>query len=137
MEHPNATRMRQTVGAFMAGDIPRLLDGFAENVVWYAPGDTPASGRFQGREGVLRFFTMLDEVSGGTLRIEADDVLADDRYVTTFLTITARRQGERMSVVVAELAEVDEHGRWSRCWFVPDKLDEWNAFFAGANSESH
>jgi uncharacterized protein len=137
MEHPNATRMRQTVGAFMAGDIPLLLDGFAENVVWYAPGDTPASGRFQGREGVLRFFTMLDEVSGGTLRIEADDVLADDRYVTTFLTITARRQGERMSVVVAELAEVDEHGRWSRCWFVPDKLDEWNAFFAGANSESH
>jgi ketosteroid isomerase-like protein len=137
MEHPNATRMRQTVGAFMAGDIPLLLDGFAENVVWYAPGDTPTSGRFRGREGVLRFFTMMDEVSGGTLRIDVDDVLAGDRYVTIFLTITARRHGERMSVVVAQLAEVDEHGRWSRCWFLPDKLDEWNGFFAGANSESH
>ena len=56
--------------------------------------------------------------------------------MTTFLTITARRHGERMSVVVAQLAEVDEHGRWSRCWFLPDKLDVWNGFFAGANSES-
>jgi hypothetical protein len=56
MEHPNATRMRQTVGAFMAGDIPLLLDGFAENVVWYAPGghagerQTPGAG---GRPAVL------------------------------------------------------------------------------------
>ena len=137
MEHPNATRMRQTVGAFMAGDIPLLLDGFAENVVWYAPGDTPASGRFRGREGVQRFFTMMDEASGGTLRVEVDDVLAGDRYVTIFLTITAHRHGERMRVIVAQFAEVDEHGRWSRCWFLPDKLDEWNRFFAGANSESH
>jgi hypothetical protein len=56
--------------------------------------------------------------------------------VTTFLTVTARRHSERMSVVVAQLAEVDEHGRWSRWWFLPDKLDEWNGFFAGANSES-
>lgn len=137
MEHPNATRMRQTVGAFMAGDIPLLLDGFAENVVWYAPGDSPASGRFRGREGVRRFFTMMDEASGGALRVEVDDVLAGDRYVTIFLNITAHRRGERMSVVVAQFAEVDEHGRWSRCWFLPDKLDEWNRFFAGAKSENH
>ena len=137
MEHPNATRMRQSVGAFMAGDIPLLLDGFAEDVVWYSPGDTPASGRLRGREGVLRFFTMMDEASGGTLRVEVDDVLAGDRYVTIFLTITAHRHGERMSVVVAQLAEVDEDSKWSRWWFLPDKLDEWNRFFAGANSESH
>jgi uncharacterized protein len=136
LEHPNATRMRQTVGAFMAGDIPLLLDGFAEDVVWYSPGDTPASGRLRGREGVLRFFTMMDEASGGTLRMEADDVLAGDRYATTFLTVTARRHSEQMSVVVAQLAEVDEHSKWSRWWFLPDKLDEWNGFFAGANSKS-
>lgn len=136
MEHPNATRMRRTIAAFTAGDIPLLLDGFAPDVVWFAPGDTPASGRFRGREGVLRFFTMVDEVSGGTLRVGVDDVLAGDRYVTIFLTITAERHAKRMSVVVAQFAEVNEHGKWSRGWFLPDKLSEWNAFFAGANSDS-
>jgi hypothetical protein len=80
---------------------------------------------------------MMDKVSDGTLRIEVDDVLAGDRYVTIFLTISAHRHGERMSVVVAQFAEVDVHGRWSRCWFLPDKLDEWNRFFARANSERH
>lgn len=66
-----------------------------------------------------------------------DDILAGDRYVTIFLTITARRHHERMSVVVAQCAEADEHGRWSRCWFLPDKLDEWDRFFVAANSERH
>ena len=51
-----------------------------------------------------------------------------------FLTITARRHGERMSVMVAQFAEADEHGRWSRGWFLPDKLDEWDRFLAAANS---
>ena len=136
MEHPNATLMRRAVGAFMAGDMQLLLEGFAPDVVWYAPGDTPASGRFKGREGVRRFFTMMDEVSGGSLRIEVDDVLAGDRFVTIFLSMTAHRHGERMSVVVAQFAEVDEDGKWSRGWFLPDKLDEWNRFFAGANSRT-
>lgn len=35
MEHPNATRMRRTVGALVSSDIPRLLEGFAEDVVWW------------------------------------------------------------------------------------------------------
>lgn len=134
MEHPNATKMRETMGAFMAGDMQLLVEGFAPGVVWYAPGHTPASGTFKGRDGVRRFFTLLDDASAGSIRIEVDDILAGDRYVTIFLTITARRHDERISVVVAQFAEADEHGRWSRCWFLPDKLDEWDRFFAAANS---
>ena len=44
MEHPNATKMRETVGAFMSGDLPLMLEGFAPDVVWYAPGP-PSAGR--------------------------------------------------------------------------------------------
>ncbi|HKN80894.1 MAG TPA: nuclear transport factor 2 family protein [Actinomycetota bacterium] len=81
MEHPNATKMRQTVGAFMAGDLPLLLDGFAPDVVWYAPGHTSASGIFRGRDGVRRFFMLLDDASDGSIRVEVEDVLAGDRHV--------------------------------------------------------
>ena len=137
MEHPNATRMRRTVGAFMAGDLPDMLEGFEPDVVWYAPGHTPASGTFRGRDGVRRFFTLLDDASAGSIRVEVEDILAGDRYVTVFLTITAQRHEERMSVLVAQFAEADEHGRWSRCWFLPDKIDEWDRFFAAANSGRH
>lgn len=136
MEHTNATRMRETVGAFMAGDMPLLLEGFAPEVLFYAPGDSPAAGTFTGREGIERFFTIMNEVSGGSLRVEVDDVLAGDRFVTIFLRITGQRHGEQMSVVVAQFAEVNPRGEWSRCWFLPDKLAEWDRFFAGATSES-
>ena len=134
MEHPNATRMRRTVGAFVSGDIPGLLRGFADDVVWYAPGDTPVSGTFRGHEGIVRFFSGLDEGSGGSMDVEVDDVLAGDRHVTVFLNISADRHDERVSVVVAQVASVDDRGRWDRCWFLPDRLPEWNRFFAGASS---
>ena len=134
MEHPNATRMRQTVDAVMAGEIPRLLQGFADDVVWYAPGDTPVSGTFHGHDGIVQFFSGLNEASGGSMNVRVDDVLAGDRYVTIFLGITAERHDETLSVLVAQFASVDPQGRWDRCWFLPDKLDEWNRFFAGASS---
>ena len=134
MEHPNARRMRQTVDAFTSGDIPRLLQGFADDVVWYAPGDTPMSGTFHGHDGIVRFFFGMNEASGGSMNVHVDDVLGGDRYVTIFLDITAERLDERLSVVVAQFASVDGQGRWDRCWFLPDKLAEWNRFFAGASS---
>jgi ketosteroid isomerase-like protein len=134
MEHRNATLMRQTVDAFMSGDMPRLLRGFADDVVWYAPGDTPVSGTFRGHDGIIQFFSGLNEASGGSMNVRVDDVLAGDRYVTIFLDITAERHDERLSVVVAQFASVDGQGRWDRCWFLPDKLAEWNRFFAGASS---
>lgn len=135
MEHPNATRMRRTVGALVSSDIPRLLEGFAEDVVCYVPGDTPLSGTFRGHDGIERFFSGLKEASpGGSMNVSVDDVLAGDRSVTIFLDITAERHDEHLSVVVAQFASVDGQGRWDRCWFVPDKLAEWNRFFAGVSS---
>lgn len=134
MEHPNATLMLQTVDAFMSGDMPRLLQGFADDVVWYAPGDTPVSGTFRGHDGIVQFFSGLNDASAGPMTVLVDDVLAGNRYVTIFLDITAERHDERLSVVVAQFASVDGQGRWDRCWFLPDKLDEWNRFFAGASS---
>lgn len=137
MEHVNATRMRETVDAFMARDVDRLLEGFAEDAVWIAPGDTPASGTFRGRNGIRRFFAMLDAASKGSIEVDVEDVLAGDRYVTIFLDIAAQRHGELMHVRVAQFGEIDEQGRWRRCWFLPDKLDEWDRFFAVAKSENH
>jgi len=134
MEHTNATRMRETVDAFMSGDIPRLLGGFADDVVWYAPGDSPLAGTFHGHEGIMQFFSGMGEASGGSMKVHVDDVLGGERYVTIFLNISAERHGERLDVVVAQFASIDGQGRWDRCWFLPDKLDEWNRFFAGASS---
>lgn len=79
MEHPNATRMRRTVEAFTSGDIPGLLEGFAEDVVWYAPGDSPVSGTFHGREGVMQFFSGMNEASGGSMNVQVDDALGGER----------------------------------------------------------
>lgn len=50
------------------------------------------------------------------------------------MNVTVRRDDVSMAVTVALFAVVDDQGRWSRCWFLPDRLDEWNGFFAGTPS---
>ena len=37
-EHPNATRAREGFERFVQGDLPALLDLFADDAVWHVPG---------------------------------------------------------------------------------------------------
>jgi ketosteroid isomerase-like protein len=46
--------------AFGRGDMPRLLDLMAEDVVWDIPGaGLPLAGTYRGRDGVASFFQNL------------------------------------------------------------------------------
>ena len=51
-EHPNATRAREGFERFVQGDLPALLDLFADDAVWHVPGSMALSGegRPDGRE---------------------------------------------------------------------------------------
>ena len=43
-EHPNATRAREGFERFVLGDVPALLDLFADDAVWRVPGSKALSG---------------------------------------------------------------------------------------------
>ena len=55
---------KQTYSAFGRGDIPSILQGLDENVVWTVPGPpeiVAASGVFRGVQGVASFFSRIGE----------------------------------------------------------------------------
>ena len=47
-EHPNATRAREGFERFVQGDLPALLDLFADDAVWHVPGSMALSGTHTG-----------------------------------------------------------------------------------------
>jgi ketosteroid isomerase-like protein len=94
MAHPNAVLIREAYDAFAGGDIPRVLGILADDVTWHVPGRSPLSGDYKGHEGVLNFVGRCQELSDGTLRVAADEVLADGDRVVVLSTVSAERHGQ-------------------------------------------
>ena len=97
MTHPNAELLRGGYDAFAKGDIPRVLEIFAEDIAWHVPGRSPLSGDYRGHQEVVGFFAKAMELSGGTLRVEADEILADGERIIALTTVSAERDGRSWS----------------------------------------
>jgi ketosteroid isomerase-like protein len=97
MTQPNAELLRSAYDAFGRGDIPTVLGLFAEEIAWHVPGRSPLSGDYRGHDQVVGFFTRAMELSGGTLRVEADEILGDGERVVALTTVSAERNGRSWS----------------------------------------
>lgn len=79
--------------AFASGDVPAVLAVFDDAITWHVPGRSPLSGTYKGHDGVLDFFGRCQELSGGTLRVAPDEVLALGDRVVALTTVSAERHG--------------------------------------------
>lgn len=62
-EQDNITLVQQAYNSFQTGDIPTLLNAFADDIEWITPEaeHLPFGGTYNGREEVEQFFAGLNE----------------------------------------------------------------------------
>jgi uncharacterized protein len=96
MAHPNEDLLRRGYEAFTKGDIQTLGELFADDIVWHVGGRSQLAGDYRGKEEVFGLFGKLAELSGGTLRIELHDVLANDEHAIALQTATGEREGRTL-----------------------------------------
>jgi ketosteroid isomerase-like protein len=82
---------------FAKGDVAAVLGMFADDITWHVPGRSRLSGDYRGHQEIAGFFTKAMELSGGTLRVEAEELLADGERVAVLSTVSAKRNGESWS----------------------------------------
>jgi uncharacterized protein len=92
-DHPNLDLMRRGYAAYTSGDLQTIEQLFADDVVWHVSGRSPISGDYTGKAEVFGFFGRLQELSGGTSRVEVHDLLADDDHGVAIVTQSATRNG--------------------------------------------
>ena len=118
MAHPNEALIRRAYEAFSTGDMETLTGVFTENAVWHVPGRNKLAGNYEGVEAILGYYANLDEVTGGTYRIdEIHDVLANDQHVVSMHIGSAQKDGVTRTVSDilvfhvsgGKIAEVWEH----------------------------
>ncbi len=92
-DHPNLELMRRGYAAYTSGDLETIDRLFADDIVWHVSGRSPISGDYTGKEQVFGFFGKLQELSGGTSKVEVHDLLADDDHGVAIVTQSASRDG--------------------------------------------
>ncbi|MGH9156072.1 MAG: nuclear transport factor 2 family protein [Acidimicrobiales bacterium] len=97
MAHANEDLIRGGYEAFARGDVGDVLARFADDIVWHVPGRNVLAGEYHGHAGVLGFFARLQELTGGTFRLDIHDVMASDGHVAVIVHATAERAGQAWS----------------------------------------
>jgi hypothetical protein len=126
----NITRCREALAAWATGDIPTVRDVMAEDIVWHWAGQNQISGDSHGPDGVLAAMGKGFMLTGGTLRIEEEDILASDNHLGVFLRVSGDRESRSFVFSIAQAIKVDEDGKWSESWFVPNDRAAFDALMA-------
>ena len=113
----NLDLVRRAYEAFSAGDAETLSGLFAPDVVHAVPGSSAIAGAHKGSQNVLALYGKLAELSGGTVRVELDDVLSDggDRVIAVHRA-SAERNGQTLTereallitIVDGKVAEIQD-----------------------------
>ena len=107
-EHANATVLRGLIEAFATGDVAGEERAFAEDIVWHAPGTNRFSGRFEGRDAVIRRLDAMQE-AGIVSRYDVHAVVANDEHaialVHQHLEVADGRRYDQQQVQVAHVRD--------------------------------
>lgn len=125
--------MRQTYDAMASGDGAAVVAAFAEDGVLHVSTHGPFGGDHKGHEAIARVLGGLFEWTGGTLRMDIEELFADEQHGVALLTETATRarDGATLSVRETHLCRF-EHGHIAELWDIPSPLDraDHDAFFS-------
>jgi ketosteroid isomerase-like protein len=106
MAHANQDLILRGYKAFADGNLPALFALMDGNVTWHIPGNSLISGEYRGHEQVAGLIAKSAEMTGGTLRFEIKDALANDERVVILATLSATRQGTAHTQQVVHLWRV-------------------------------
>jgi uncharacterized protein len=117
MTHPNEVLLREAFAAFMRGDLEALQTKyFAEDIRYHVAGRSQIAGDYEGIGEVLGFFGRLFELSGGTLRLELHDVVANDEHGVALFKVLAERDGKQLADDEILIAHPTADGKAAEIW---------------------
>lgn len=121
MSKEHADLVRKGYEAFQRGDLAAFDDILSEDCVWHTPGRGQLAGDKKGRQAIVEYYATLAQLSGGTVRVELHDVLANDEHVIGLHRATAERDGKSLDSTEVIVFHVSD-GLVSEAWEHPFDL---------------
>ena len=127
----NERIVREGYEAFGSGDLAKVQEMFAPDVVWHTPENHGVlSGDHKGWDEVAMLFLQTMTHSRGTFRIEILDVLASDERVAAYVHVTGNGRGRILDDSQIHLFRLDEDGIVQEITQYPLNQSVVNAFWS-------
>lgn len=118
MAHANEELLRKGYQAFGEGDLDTVRELFADDIAWHVGGKNALSGDYKGIDQVFEFFGKLLELSGGTLKQELHDVLANDEHAVALVKTVQQVDGKTLEDDAVHVFHV-QNGKVTEFWAHP------------------
>ncbi|CAN5743991.1 hypothetical protein BH23ACT5_BH23ACT5_21610 [soil metagenome] len=128
-DHPNLERARAGYEAFAKGDMETMNDVLADEVVWHVGGNNILSGDYEGKEAVFGFFGRLAQETGGSLKNNIHDMLANDEHGVALVTQTATRGGKSLDERAVQVFHMQD-GKLTEFWAFPEDQTAFDDFWS-------
>lgn len=123
--HNNEKVLRAALDAIAAGDTEAVADVVSEDLVVHVPGRSRLAGELHGRGA---FGAKVRDLTGGTLTIEAHDVLGSDDHAVGVYTMRVECPDRSFAWRHVNVYHIRE-GKIVEAWQNPFEQDAFDEFF--------
>ena len=93
MKHPNAVVLEKIYADFASGNLAGVLAACADSMTFQVPGKSKLAGKYT-KATFAQLITQMQELSGGTYKLEAHDILASDLHGAVLASARLQRAGK-------------------------------------------
>lgn len=118
------------VDALKKGEMEKIGQLLADDVIWHQPGQGHLSGRYEGKQNLFPHLAKFAELSNNTFRVDrAGTFMANGDLVTATLHFVAERPGRKLSMDGVDLMRM-EGGKIKEVWLFSDDQAAEDAFWS-------
>jgi uncharacterized protein len=125
----NDAIVRRIFDAFVRKEGLALRGLFAEDAVWFVPGQGAMAGTYRGREAIFRFLGRLPKETDGTYSSELTDVLASEDRAAALYRARGARHGRALELDQLLLFRIED-GLVQEVLALPSDPEAFEAFWA-------
>jgi uncharacterized protein len=129
MAHPNEDLIRRAYAAFGAGDLDTLKSMMTDDVVYHIGGSNLLTGDYHGQDDVIAMFVRVFELTGGTIRLDLQDALANDDHAVAFVVAHGERDGQTLAAHQVQVFNLSGE-KASEVWLFADDQAAVDKFYS-------
>lgn len=128
-EHFNVDIFRRLYDSFTTGDMVKVAEEFADDLVWHVPGRNSISGDYKAPDEALGCFAKMVESTAGTYKPQLHDILANDEHVAAHLHATAHRNDKTLDQDYVFILRI-ENTKIAEVWEFWNDGPAWEEFWS-------
>jgi ketosteroid isomerase-like protein len=127
--HPHEQLVRDSYDAFARRDMGAVMELLADDITFVIPGRSIQSGTFRGKQEVGKYFSIVQEHTKGTHRVEVIDVFANDTRAVGLLRALGQHDQAVFDMTVIHLWQLAD-GKATAVSIIPIDQYAFDAFWS-------